>query len=148
MLQGLCCRGYAAGAICCRGYAARAMLQRLCCRDYAAGARQQELCCTEHHTIVYDIDRIVRIVSYVSYCQPSRISVVFVSFHEASKNLVLETIVETTLEIILEIVLEKKYPRLLLAFFHLGFHMFSGRHLGSAVMAMGQDSMDMGLSIP
>ena len=42
--MGLCCKGYAAGAmlhwLCCRGYTAGAMLQELCCRGYAAG-----LCC-------------------------------------------------------------------------------------------------------
>ena len=50
LLQGLCCRGYAAGAVlqglCCKGNAAGAVLQGLCCTGYAAGAMLQGLCCS------------------------------------------------------------------------------------------------------
>ena len=49
MLQVLCCRGYAAGAmpqgLCCRGYAAGAVLPGLCCEGSAARALLQGLCC-------------------------------------------------------------------------------------------------------
>ena len=54
ILQGLCCRSYAAGAMllqglcCCRGYAAGALLQGLCYRGYAAGAMLQGLCCRDY----------------------------------------------------------------------------------------------------
>ena len=61
LLQGLGCRGYAAGAmlqgLCCSGYAARAMPQGLCCRSYAAGvmlhsyatgAMLHGLCCRDN----------------------------------------------------------------------------------------------------